>query len=134
MSSYPAILLAVVLGAARAGPPAVPSELTVAGHRAHDIECSLLEGGSLAVDALTTSLGEGADSLDRCVGPGRKVKVQWSWGGEKGATVVATRWTDEATANCVEPALRPRVVGIVGYCSAWLPLEELSGPDSLVNR
>lgn len=134
MSYHPLIVSLMVLAAAKADPEAQrnKSELEVSGQRVLDIDCSLLEGEALALPALRATLEGKHPALTACAESTDEVliRVQWSWGGRQGATIVVTDAPSAALADCIEATLEPRIADIVGYCVALLPLSKPALPAS----
>ncbi|MFH1469855.1 MAG: hypothetical protein ABIO70_36060 [Pseudomonadota bacterium] len=129
----PSIFILLV-AATMAAPPVVPTSLEVAGQPVRDLTCSFLEGAELAEAAISHTLVDRKASLDRCSADPTEVRVQWSWGGDKGATIVVTRAPDEALADCVEAALTPEVQPIIGYCVGHLPLDRAEATAAASQR
>lgn len=104
--------------------PTIPATMSIDGVEVRDLGCSLLEGTAEAEGAIEGTLTGRHAALSACVEQPAEVRVQWSWGGDKGATIVVTQAPSEALADCVEDALVPAVnPHIVGYCIGHVPLE-----------
>ena len=128
MSCLPILMVAALTSVATADQSNPMETMIVDGQPVTSLSCQLQEGEALVADAIEHSLEGRKAELAACSEAGETVTLQWSWAGDKGATIVVTHPAESAVADCVEAALEARAEPIEGTCTAHLPV----GPSSAV--